>query len=299
MLPFLPLLHYLTLRFTTSQNGMVARRTKPNALNSILPYRLKVSIDRAKFYAEQQAKRWPSSTAKEIANDASLGSLKDVKWDGNIDDVMLRILRERLFAALEMLGNRNQKLWRQEHELVKAFHVTRTSDAKEEKGWKLLGRDDPTQPVAEKGGGSTANSTSICLLIEHNHVNSPSLQQANFKKPDRPSEGNTSQASSSAPSQSVDPSTAADNSWSNYRDLEPPILSIDQSNYVPLFSLNDLFDTDQMSRFFQLTTTVGVLAPRDGNRTAYALIIPANAFGAKSVVEEVWRLWRFLGGRRA
>jgi hypothetical protein len=260
---------------------------------------MKVSIDRAKFYAAQRAKRRPSSTPKEIPNDALLGSLKDVKWDGSIDEVMLRILRERLFAALEMLGNRNQKLWLQEHELVKAFHVTRTSDAKEEKGWKLLSRDDPTQPVAEKGRGSTANSPSICLLIEHNHVNSPSLQQANFKTPDCSSKENTSQESSNASSPSVDPSTAGDNSWGNYQDLEPPILSIGKSNYIPHFSLNDLFDTDQMSRFFQLTRTVGVLAPRDGNRTAYALIIPANAFGAKSVVEEVWRLWRFLGGRHA
>jgi hypothetical protein len=296
MLPFLPLLHHLTLRFTTSPSDMATRRSRPNALHSILPYRLKVSIDRAGFYAEQRAKPWPSSSPRETANNLLVSSVKNIKWDGNIDDVVLRILRERLLAALEMLGNRNQKLWRQERERVKAFHVTRTSDAMKETRWKLLGRDGRTQPVAENVDGSTANGPSICLLIERNHANSPSLPQAIFRKPDHFGNGKTPPASKSASAQS------ADGSRGNYRDLEPSVLRFDQSGNVPLFSLNDLFDTDHRSRFFQLTTTIGVLAPRqlapgDGNRTAYVLVIPTTAFGAKSVVEEAWRLWRFLGGR--
>ena len=80
-------------------------------------------------------------------------------------------------------------------------------------------------------------------------------------------------------------------------------MEVDQSSNAPLFSLNDMFDIDYISRFRQLSATIGGLAPRDSaagntNGGSYVLIIPAKAFGGKSVIEEVWRLWRFCGGRR-
>ena len=139
ILPFLPLLHHLTHRFTSLQKDMLTRQSKPNAINRLLPWRLKANIDHAKFYAEQRVNALPPATLKEPAKAPSPVSLQQVKWEVDIDVVMLRILRERLLAALEMLGNRNQKLWRRKCELVKAIRAIRTSHATTEEGaWRLL-----------------------------------------------------------------------------------------------------------------------------------------------------------------
>jgi hypothetical protein len=305
MLPFLPLLHHLTLRFTTVNKDMVTRRSRPNAINSILSWRLKASVDRAKFYAEQRAKTSPSSVPKGAAKVPSPNSLDHVKWDVDIDELMLRILRERLLAALEMLGNRNQKLWRRECELVKATRVTRTSDTYNQEGsWSLLGSDDHTQPVAGRGEGLGVKGAKICLLVESSGANSPMLDLAFSTKHNRVDKQEITQVSSDALSQSADSFASADDSWRSYSDLEPSAIQVDQSSSFPVFSLNNLFDADYISRFRQLSATIGVLAPRymavavrDGG--AYVLIVPAKAFGGNSVIEEVWRLWRFLGGRRA
>jgi hypothetical protein len=304
MLPSLPLLHHLTLRFTSLQKDMVTRRSKPNAINSILPWRLKASIDRAKFYAEQRRKISPSSASREAANVPSPNSFQHVKWEVDINEVMLCILRERLLAALDMLGNRNQKLWHQQRELVKAFRVTWTSHGSGEEGsWRVLSGDKHTQPVAEGSEGPDVEGTKICLLVESNGANSSLMQHKIDTKQNQGDEEEATQVSRHASSQVADPFAATGDSWRNYSDLDPPTIKVDQFGSVPLFSLNGLFGPDHASRFRQLSKTIGVLAPRplapsDIHGYAYVLVIPAQAFGGTSVIEEVWRLWRFLGGMR-
>ena len=305
MLPSLPLLHHLTHRFTYLQKDMVTRRSKPNAINSILPWRLKARIERANFYAVQREKISLSSDPKEAANAPSPSSFQDVKWGLDIDEVMLRILRERLLAALEMLGNRNQKLWRQKRELVKATCVTRTSDTNtNDEIWTLLGDDEYAKDVNEMGEGSDVRGAKICLLVESNDVNSPILQQGAFVKHEQVNEEERTQASTRVSSHFAEPSAAMNDGWRVSSDLQPSTIQLDRSSNVPLFPLNYLFGTDYISRFRQLSAAIGVLAPRKlppGNASghAYVLIIPASAFGGNSVIEEVWRLWRFLGGSRA
>jgi hypothetical protein len=301
MLPFLPLLHHLTLRFTSLQRDMVTRRSRPNAINSILPWRLKTSVDRTNFYAEQRANTGLSSAPKKATNASSPLSFQHVKWEVDIDKVMLRILRERILAALEMLGNRNQKLWRQHRELVKAIRVTRTSDMNDkEHFWRLLDRDDSTQTelVPEAEEGPDANTAQLCLLIEEDGAKLPILPEAVERKIDQGYTEHTSQVS-----QSTNSFTGVDDRQRAFSDLEPSTIAVDQSSSVPLFSLNDLLDADYISRFRQLSASIGVLAPRnlasgEGKGNAYVLVVPAKAFGGMSVIEEVWRLWRFLGGKR-
>jgi hypothetical protein len=113
----------------------------------------------------------------------------------------------------------------------------------------------------------------------------------------------TSQVSSSASSQSTNPLAGVGGRRREFSDLEPSTITVDQSCSVPLFSLNDLLDVDYISRFHQLSASISVLAPRklvsgEGKGDAYVLVVPTKAFGGMSVIEEVWRLWRFLGGKR-
>jgi hypothetical protein len=306
ILPFLPLLHYLTLRFTSLQKDMVARRSKPNAINSILPWRLKASVDRTKFYAEQRAKTGPSSTLKRAANAPSPISFQHVKWEVDIDEVMLRVLRERVLAALEMMGNRNQKLWHQHRELVKAIRVMRTCGTNDKECfWRLLDRDDPIQPepVLEAEENPNINRARFCLLVQEDGANPPILQGAVQRKIDQGHAEQTSQVSSSTSSQSTNPFAGVGGRQREFSDLEPSTIAVDQSYSVPLFSLNDLLDVDYTSRFRQLSASISVLAPRklasgEGKGDAYVLVVPAKAFGGVCVIEEVWRLWRFLGGKR-
>ena len=306
ILPFLPLLHHLTLRFTSLQKDMVTRRSKPNAINSILPWRWKASVDRANFYAEQRAKTRPSSTLKQAANASSPISFQHVKWEVDIDEVMLRILRERVLVALEMMGNRNQKLWRQHRELVKAIRVMRTSGTNDKECfWRLLDRDGLIQPkpVFDAEKVPNVNRAQICLLVQEDGTNSPILQEAAERKVDRGHAEHTSQMSSNVSSQSTNPFAGIGDRRRESSDLEPSTITVDQSCNVPLFSLNDLLDADYISRFRQLSTSISVLAPRklapgEEQGDAYVLVVPAKAFGGMSVIEEVWRLWRFLGGKR-
>ena len=306
ILPFLPLLHHLTLRFTSLQKDMVARRSKPNAINSILPWRVKVSVDRTNFYAEQRAKTGPSSTLKQAANASSPISFQHVKWEVDIDEVMLRVLRERVLAALEMMGNRNQKLWRQHQELVKAIRVMRTSGTNDKECfWRLLDRDDLIQPepVLEAEEDPNVNPTQFCLLVQEDGADSPILQEAVQRKIDQGHAEHTSQGSSNASSQSTNPFAGVGGRRGEFSDLEPSAITVDQSCSVPLFSLNDLLGVNYISRFRQLSASISVLAPRklasgEGKGDAYVLVVPTKAFGGMSVIEEVWRLWRFLGGRR-
>lgn len=306
ILPFLPLLHHLTLRFTSLQKDMVTRRSKPNAINSILPWRLKTSVDRTNFYAEQRAKAELSSAPEKAANASSPLSFQHVKWEVDIDEVMLRVLRERVLAALEMLGNRNQKLWRQHRELVRAIRVMRTSGTNnKEYIWRLLDRDNPTQTelVLEAEEGLDANTAQFCLLVEEDGAKLPILPEAVERKINQGHAEHTSQVSSGTSSQSANSFAGVDDRRRELSDLEPSIIAVDQSCSVPLFSLNDLLGVDYISRFRQLSASTGVLAPRklasgEGKGDAYVLVVPAKAFGGMSVIEEVWRLWRFLGGKR-
>jgi hypothetical protein len=306
ILPFQPLLHHLTLRFTSLQKDMVTRRSKPNAINSILPWRLKASVDRTNFYAEQRAKTGPSSAPKRAANASSPISFQHVKWKVDIDEVMLRVLRERVLAALEMLGNRNQKLWRQHRELVKAIRVMRTSGTNEKECfWRLLDRDDLIQPkpVLEAEEGPDVNLAQFCLLVQGEGAKLPILKEAVERKFDQGHAKHTSQVSSSVSSQSTNSFAGVDERRREFSDLEPSTITVDQSCSVPLFSLDNLLDVDYISRFRQLSASIGVLAPRkmasgEGKEDAYVLVVPAKAFGGMSVIEEVWRLWRFLGGKR-
>jgi hypothetical protein len=306
ILPFLPLLHHLTLRFTSLQKDMVTRRSRPNAINSILPWRLKASVDRTNFYAEQRTKTGPSSTLKQAANAPAPISFQHVKWEVDIDEVMLRVLRERVLAALEMMGNRNQKLWRQHRELVKAIRVMRTSGTNDKECfWRLLDTDDLIQPepVHEAEEDPNVNRAQFCLLVQEDGANSPILQEAGQRKFDQGHAMHTSQVSSSASSQSTNPLAGVGGRRREFSDLEPSTITVDQSCSVPLFSLNDLLDVDYISRFHQLSASISVLAPRklvsgEGKGDAYVLVVPTKAFGGMSVIEEVWRLWRFLGGKR-
>ena len=302
MLPYLPLLHHLTLRFTSLQKDMVTRRSKPNAINSLLPWRLKARMDRASFYAERPVQAPPFSTSKEVANAQSPNSFQAVKWEVDIDRVMLRILRERVLAALEMLGNRNLNLWHQQRELVKAIRATRTSNASdEENSWRLLAGEHHMETLSETDMAPHVNGAQICLLVEFDSAD-PTLQHAIDSEDDQVGDQGTKPVSNNASPQDMSSSAATNERWSSSSSLEPPTIRLNQSDPVPLFSLNDLFDITYMSRFRYLASTVGVLAPRDltaGNRNedSYVLIVPAEAFGGKSVIEEIWRLWRFLGGR--
>lgn len=306
ILPFLPLLHHLTLRFTSLQKDMITRRSKPNAINSILPWRWKASIDRANFYAEQRAQTGSSSTLKQAANASSPISFQHVKWEADIDEVMLRVLRERVLATLEMMGNRNQKLWRQQRELVKAIRVMRTSSTNDKECfWRLLDRDDLIQPepVLEAEEAPNVNHVQICLLVQEDGANSPILQEAAERKIDQGHAEHTSQVSSSASPQVTNPFAGVGDRRREFSDLEPSTIAVDQSRNVPLFSLNDLLGAGYISRFRQLSASTSVLAPRksasgEGKGDAYMLVVPAKAFGGMSVIEEVWRLWRFLGGKR-
>ena len=292
MLPFFPLLHYLTLRFTSLQNDMVSRLSRPGAIKSILSWRVKASVERARFYAGQRTKAPSSSITREAATPSCPSSLQHVKWEVDMEIVMLRVLRERVLAALEMLGNRNQKLWRQERELVRAKWVTRTVDASTGKAaWKSLGSDRQTEYLTERHEAPSTNEVVMCLLVEFDHANPPESQYRTDESENELEE-----------SQDAEPFAATNGNWSSSLNLEPSTIKIDKSRSVPLFSLNDLLDAEHISRFRQLSTTIGVLAPRqssagNGDGNAYVLVVPARAFGGKVLVEEIWRLWRFLGGK--
>jgi hypothetical protein len=305
MLPFLPLLHHLTLRFTSLQKSMGTRQSKPNAISSILPWRLKAGVDRANFYAEQRAKIGPSPAPKKGVNVPSPISFQHVKWKVDVDEVMLRVLRERVLTALETLGNRNQKLWRQRRELVKATRVMRASDTNDkERFWRLLDRNGLTQTdlVPEVEEGSDVNTAQFCLLVEGDDAKLPILPEENERTMDQGHAEHTPQVPGGASPQSPNSFPRVGDRRREFSDLEPPTIALDQFCSVPLFSLNNLFDAEYISRFRQLSASIGVLAPRklasgEGNGGAYILVVPAKAFGGMSVIEEVWRLWRFLGGK--
>ena len=305
MLPFLPLLHHLTLRLTNLQRDMVTRRNRPNAINSLLSWRSKAIIERPQFYAGQRARTPSSSATTEGANPPCLSSLRNVKWEVDIDGVMLLVLRERVLAALEMLGNRNQKLWRQQRELVRAIRVTKTSDINiREETWKLLDSDAQTESVSEKDEAQFGNDAKICLLIESKDANPDKLENATDRSNEQFNDEGDIQGSESTESQDAESITATGGSCSSFSNLEPSTIKIDQTRTVPLFPLSNLLDVDYISRFRQLSTTISVLAPRqsstrNGDGDAYVLVVPAKAFGGKAVFEEIWRLWRFLGGRPA
>ena len=303
MLPFLPLLHHLTLRLTNLQRDMVTRRNRTDAINSLLSWRSKASIARPQFYAGQRARTPSSSATTEASNLSSLSSLRNVKWEVDIDGVMLRVLRERVLAALDMLGNRNQKLWRQQRELVRAIRVTRTSDTNNgEDTWKLLDSDAQTESVSLKKEAQFGNDAKICLLIESKHANSDKLEHGTDRPNDQFNDEGDIQVSKGTESEGAESITATGGSCSSFSNLEPSTIKIDQTRTVPLFPLSDLLEMDYISRFRQLSTIISVLAPRqlrarNGDGDAYVLVVPAKAFGGKPLFEEIWRLWRFLGGK--
>jgi hypothetical protein len=184
--------------------------------------------------------------------------------------------------------------------------VMRTSGTNDKEHiWRPLDRDNPTQTelVLEAEEGLDANTAQFCLLVEEDGAKLPILPEAVERKINQGHAEHTSQVSSGTSSQSANSFAGVDDKRREFSNLEPSIIAVDQSCSVPLFSLNGLLGVDYISRFRQLSASTGVLAPRklasgEGKGDAYVLVVPAKAFGGMSVIEEVWRLWRFLGGKR-
>lgn len=304
MLPSRLLLHHISQQFTFFNDKTGMRESKIQTIHRIAPWRWSHGLERAKFYAERR--RITSGMPKpglveKVAGPTPLVDLKKTKWSTEIDTVMLGILRERVLIALEALGRRNQKLWGKNKELVRAFRVSQNiGPVNSISGFKLLGAENDSLALASTEEGPESATASVCILIDPGHHGESDLRMFD------PTDGTQATNKIDVPDRNSvlhQPAQIAvldDDISESAPPFEPLTLHTGSTNGLPVFPLADLLDADSFARFQELSKLVPVLAPRASSAeddNAYILLIPATAHGADVLTEEVWRLWRFLGGR--
>ncbi len=271
ILPLQSLLQHLTLNYTFVNNKSGQRESHNNVVGRMVPWRWNQALERAKFYRDRRriaAGRPPLSKAEQSN---ILSDFKYVRWDPEIDQKMLRILRERVLVALEGLGKRNQKLWEQGKELVKARPFAPGAQFP-----GAFNSEDDFPGATDEVKEHHLKSSKMCLVVDPDRYDEVNLRIEAGMEAEQLTSGEVAIA------------------------LEPSGLHKVASNQVPIFPLTDLFGQEYALRFINLTKTTGVLAPRGwttGQGGAYSLVFPATAHGGNVVFVEIWRLWRYLGGK--
>ena len=269
--PSVTLLHYLTRRFTRLDSEKGTRHSTTNFISPLLPWRIKTQAEKAKFYADRKIRQqsiFPNEPPPEEISSLPTPPFKHVKWDLDIAYTMYRILQERLLITLKCLAEHSH-----------TFKVT------------LASAHGISSELARMVPQDSWIAEIVQNRAEHRETEAPAFSGAKMALlTERQSVSDLSKE------EIVEMSDKATTSVPGHQSrLIPPTLRLDDKSPIPIFALHDLLDQEYLAKYQSLsidgTEKLGEKLPSP------LIIIAAHARGGRNVMREVWRLWRFLGGR--
>jgi len=285
LLPYINLLRLLTLTFTRQDaKSPGGRVTLKETVSRIIPLRWRASFDAARHY-EQVRKHVEAETGhhddRTPGPDADI-QLSHLQWQGDIASRVLHIMRTRVWSCLETL-----------------VHQSTSGRARHQRRVLAI-------PVPDTGK----------LVLQNGRLSTASADAASEKKndPEPPPDwlagsiflhvGDTS------PSMWIraDSETQARLEPLPSHDLIPPMISVNDTFRLPIFSLAPLFGPDkyrehlqlfQQSEVFQFPAAEAVGQTPPPYPQDYVVLIKPTTEAARRVIQEIWQLWRYVGGRNA
>lgn len=332
------LIRFLTRTFVEPSRGDPSvLQTKRGAVMRLLPFQAKEAISVAQHYMRNnQQVDAASGLADSTLLDSGQGLyLKDLQWQPDMEERLVRILRKRVIVALRTLA----ELTKEDTSSAAPARVVALSipddggfqegvlmSSKPKLGQSRRGLSATQSDKHEANEGNVTNAPlghaewlpgSIFLHIGGGDMSS--LLSRRTTPSETPST-TPQQSTSSFPSPSPSPSPSA--SISTLPPLPgnaliPPMITVANTYRFPVFSLHHLLatgtgpanqstETDLHDLHTLISQTPTLQAPNSGTTTAtesaaekdHLLFIRRGVGPPKALVEEVWHLWRYLAGAK-
>lgn len=280
LLPYQPLLSHLTLAFQKEQSA-----------SRIIPHRWKARFKLAKMYRhnlEEVNAAIGQTTDPTPSVEASL-NLSKVQWQADIDIRLLEILRKRVLTALEIMASSCANEVARPEARIMALAVPNDGH--------LILASDRTSETVTKTEQSNANNVDQNGKSKHNVT--------------RPHDESTSIASGLSGSVlihigPIEPdfqtSPTSKVPMFSQDQLIPPMITVNETIRIPVFSIFKLLGPDHYSQFLLLRDRFKMLqAPRNSHPSqedsTYLVLIKSTNESTMNAIKELWQLWRYMGGK--
>ncbi|KIX10269.1 uncharacterized protein Z518_01351 [Rhinocladiella mackenziei CBS 650.93] len=313
LFPDINFMRFLTINMTKGQKkNPQVRNVAMHAVASLVPPRRKEAGSIAQHYLRNKIEVDLATGAIDNppAQEDQL-QYKNLQWKLDIHDRLVQILRKRVLVALTALveSAQTRPVSRGPIRLA-TFPIPEGAEFKDDDFNQLVPmRARPVAAAAEEESGheetengTTNSSTSTSHLAEgseakallgHPHCVPGSIflhigeTDTSVLLPPSPLNADSDRASALPP--------LPDNP------LVPPMITIADTYRMPVFPLRAMLSNDtglDLDTLNSLLSRYAVLGNPDHNRTDHLLLVRPGPGPAKAVINEVWRLWRYLGGER-
>lgn len=316
-------MRFLTLRLTEPSRGKSQiRQTKRGEVMKLIHRQAKEALTLAQHYirhkrAVASALGGPTSTAEPLPQKVQERYLRLVQWQHDIPDRVARIMRKRVLVVVKALAEQAMDdiaSGKTKNVVALPFPVGSSVDM-----------TSNAQPVSTNGGERIASSTDAG---EQAALSTDAGEQTAWPSDhlDIPSDSvflhigdnDTSalvSATTSAATLATSSTTPSSSTSSQQQQLPPlpsnpiipPMLRVSARHRVPVFPMSRMFadpttdSTDLQDLRALLSGYSDVLRLPQTTSTGnedYLILVRPGVGPPKALVEEVWQLWRYLGGAR-
>ncbi len=268
------LFRLLTLSFMerSKRRGSKEIVTKPGHVMRLVPTPVREAMSKAQHYALN--KRMVDIATGVCSDDDSPKLhehyLKQLQWQEDVHERIARIMRKRILLALRALAEQAVDDFRNAKE-VKVLALPTNTDTDKADSAARRPECPSGSILLHIGGGDTSSLVSSIAASADTPSGSPGLDGGSPSLPSNP--------------------------------LLPPMVSLDGTHRIPVFPLTRMLashdaDSPELSALADLVAKHTVLQHPNSQteQSDHFLLVRPGVGPPKAVVEEVWQLWRYLGG---